>query len=130
MKTITLAAIALAASAQASAFDLYGGFANRDNSVAYSPNPGVMAPLTSPVTTRVSLDQLVAGNPDSDRTAHLGVTPRATRTAPLDSSLALLTHGNPDSGTGVRLNSGSGAQPSVEVHDMIAAEMATDAGGV
>jgi hypothetical protein len=130
MRTFTLAAITLAASNRAFAFDSYGGFASPDNSGRSSPIPDIVEPVVSPVIAPVSRGQLVAGNPDSDRSTRFDATGVARPTAPAISSLAVLTHGKPDSGTGGRLGVGPDAEPMVEEGDTIAAENAVVGGGV
>ena len=128
MKTLITAAVVSLATANAAAFDFYAGFSGPDNDLSYSPAHKIEDPQASPVATRVqiALDELLAGNPDSDRRGSDDYVAIVDPTAPINTSLDILTHGNPDSGTGVRLK----GRPVVEVGNIIAARVPSIEPGV
>ena len=121
MKTLTTAAVITLAATNSAAFEFYAGFSGPDNDPSYSPTYGIENPQFSPVATHVevSLDEFLAGNPDSDRRGIEGYVAINDPTAPLNTSLDIFTHGNPDSGTGVRLKN----RPAVEVGNIITVQV-------
>jgi hypothetical protein len=128
MKTLIPALVLTLTTNAASAIEIYGGFAGPDNAPEFETAYSVdfKSPAPSDVDFGVSLYALVAGNPDSDSGPVRGYAPLSDPTAPRYTSLDVLTFGNPDSGTGVRIE----PEPSVEVGNIITSSDRGDDSGV
>jgi len=119
MKSLIAATVLTFSTNAALALEIYGDFAGPDNSPAFDTTHGIEFGLRAPSAAdfEVSLYGLLAGNPDSDNRPVPGYVPISDPTAPRYTSLDWLTFGNPDSGTGVRIET----RPSVEIGNIVPA---------